>query len=92
MRPFLSEKLLRLTGYSSWDLPRVQFIHLAGEEPGMVPEETKDEELTVTVVEVSEPKETKRMVILADVLRTVELVPGKSRVGSGYAGSGDRHS
>ena len=57
VRQFLGEKLLRLTGYPSWNSPRVLFIPLAGEEPGTAPEETQDEEPTVMVVEDSEPEE-----------------------------------
>ena len=74
---FLREKLMRLAGHSSWDLPWVRFIPLAGEDPGMAPEETKDSLPTVTLVEDSEPEEAreKRTVMLADELRKVELAP-----------------
>ena len=84
MRQFLHEKLLRLVEHSSWDVSRVRSIPLAGEEPGTAPEETQDEESTVMVVEDSKPEETreKGTVMLADELRTVELAPAISPVGS----------
>ena len=58
VRRFLREQLLRKVGHSSWDVPRVRFIPLAGEEPETVPGEAQDEESTVMVVEDSEPEET----------------------------------
>ena len=67
------EQLKRLTGYSYWDVPRVQFFPLADEATGTAPEEQTGDLAETLVAEASDTKEMqdKRTLVIGEEFKAV---------------------